>query len=122
MAKPITKVNWPLWLFGLAFIAFLLFMVLLEVTPGPLAWALGFQLFIAVGGAAISSLALIIRAVIATSRWAKAAEAGRQRTQRIIGVILGYLFAIPFVYFWFAMIALVGGFLSIAVDQRHMYH
>jgi hypothetical protein len=105
-----------------AIAAFLAFMNVLDVTPGSLAWVLTLLLLIAAGGAAVSAGILIIRVVTITKNWANAAESKKERKQRWIGLAISYLFSLPFIYLWFAMIALVFGFLSIAVQQRQMYH
>ena len=122
MKLRITKQNWPFLLFGVAVLAFLLFMAVLELTPGWMAWVLSILLIGATGGAAVSTVTLIIRVVRKTKNWANAAETKKERIQRWVGLAIGYLFSLPFIYFWFAMIALVFGFLSIAIQQRQMYH
>ena len=97
-------------------------MNVLDVTPGSLAWLLTLLLLLAVGGAAVSTGTVIIRVVKMNKSWANSAESKKERKQRWIGLAIGYLFSLPFIYFWFAMITLVFGFLSIAVQQRQMYH
>lgn len=97
-------------------------MNVLDVTPGSLAWLLTLLLLLAVGGAAVSTGTVIIRVVKINKNWANSAESKKERKQRWIGLAIGYLFSLPFIYFWFAMIALVFGFLSIAVQQRQIYH
>jgi hypothetical protein len=122
MKRRITKQYWPFLLLGVAVLSFLLFMAVLEVTPGWMAWALSILLIVATGGAAVSTLTVFIRVVRKTKNWANAAETKKERIQRWVGLAIGYLFSLPFIYFWFAMIALVFGFLSIAIQQRQMYH
>ena len=122
MKLRITKQNWPFLLFGVAVLAFLLFMAVLELTPGWMAWALSILLIGATGGSAVSTLTVIIRVIRMNKNWATSAESEKERIQRWVGLAIGYLFSLPFIYFWFAMIALVFGFLSIAIQQRQMYH
>lgn len=122
MKLRISKQNWPFLLFGVAVISFLLFMAVLDVTPGALAWLLSLLLFLAAGGAAVSTLTVIIRVIKMNKNWANSTDSKKQRIQRWVGLAIGYLFSLPFIYFWFAMIALVFGFLSIAIQQRQMYH
>lgn len=122
MKLRISKQNWPFLLFGVAVISFLLFMAVLDVTPGALAWLLSLLLFLATGGAAVSTLTVIIRVIKMNKNWANSTDSKKQRIQRWVGLAIGYLFSLPFIYFWFAMIALVFGFLSIAIQQRQMYH
>ena len=122
MKLRISKQNWPFLLFGVAVISFLLFMAVLDVTPGALAWLLSLLLFLAAGGAAVSTLTVIIRVIKMNKNWANSTDSKNQRIQRWVGLAIGYLFSLPFIYFWFAMIALVFGFLSIAIQQRQMYH
>jgi hypothetical protein len=122
MKLRITQQHWPFLLFGIAVLSFLLFMAVLDFTPGWMAWALSLLLVIAVGGAVVSTATVIIRVVKKTKNWANGAESNKERVQRWVGLAIGYLFSLPFIYFWFAMIALVFGFLSIAIQQRQMYH
>jgi Flp pilus assembly protein protease CpaA len=97
-------------------------MNVLDSTSGWMAWALSLLLFTAVGGAVVSSAILIIRVVKKTKNWANSAETKKERVQRWVGLAIGYLFSLPFIYLWFAMVTLVGGFLSIAIQQRQTYH
>ena len=122
MKRLLNKTTWPLWLLAVAALSFLVFMNVLDYTSGWMAWALSLLLFIAVGGAVVSTVTLIIRVVKKTVNWANGAESKKERVQRWVGLSVGYLFTLPFIYLWFAMIALVGGFLSIAIQQRQMYH
>ena len=122
MKLRITKQNWPFLLFGIAVLSFLLFMSVLEVTPGWMAWVLSILLMVATGGSAASTVAVIIRVIRMNKNWATSAETKKERIKRWVGLAIGYLFSLPFIYFWFAMIALVFGFLSIAIQQRQMYH
>ena len=122
MKRLLNKTTWPLWLLAVAALSFLIFMNVLDVTPGWMAWALTILLVMATGGALVSTATLIIRVVKKTKNWANTAVSKKQRVQRWVGLAIGYLFSLPFIYFWFAMIALVGAFLSIAIQQRQMYH
>jgi hypothetical protein len=121
MKLRITKQNWPFLLFGVAVLAFLLFMAVLELTPGWMVWVLSILLMVATGGSAVSTVTVIIRVIKMNKNWATSAESKKERIQRWVGLSIGYLFSLPFIYFWFAMIALVFGFLSIAIQQRQMY-
>ena len=122
MKRVLNKTTWPFLVLGVAVLSFLLFMAVLEVTPGWMAWALSILHIGATGGAAVGTVTLIIRVVRKTKNWANAAETKKERIQRWVGLAIGYVFSLPFIYFWFAMIALVFGFLSIAIQQRQMYH
>jgi len=122
MKLRITKQNWPFLLFGIAVLSFLLFMSVLEVTPGWMAWVLSILLMVATGGSAVGTVTVIIRVIRMNKNWATSAESKKERIQRWAGLAIGYLFSLPLIYFWFAMIALVFGFLSIAIQQRQMYH
>jgi UPF0716 family protein affecting phage T7 exclusion len=118
----LNKATWPLWLLGLAVASFLLFMNVLDLTPGWLAWALIVLLVIAVGGAGLSSATLIIRVLARTRNWAQSADEAKERIQRWVVLTIAYLVTLPIAYVWFAMIALVGGFLSLGIQQRMAYH
>ena len=122
MKNPITKRYWPGWLIAAGLISFALCMTFLEVTPGPLAFLLGILLFIAVAGIAIGSAALLFRGASGALHWAKGSHSRNQRIRRNIGISIGFLVALPFAYYWFAFLAMAGGFLSLAIQQRHMYH
>ena len=122
MKNPITKRNWPGWLIAAGLFSFAAFMTFLEVTPGPLAFLLGILLFIAIAGLAIGTATLLYRGVAGSIRWAKASDSRNQRIRRNIGISVGFLFALPFAYYWFAFLAMAGGFLSLAIQQRQMYH
>lgn len=122
MKNPITKRNWPGWLVAAGLISFALFMTFLDVTPGPLAFLLGILLFIAVAGLAVATATLLYRGVAGSIRWAKSAEEKKSRILRSVGISVGFLFALPFAYYWLAFLAMAGGFLSLAIQQRQMYH
>ena len=122
MKNPITKRNWPGWSIAAGLISFALFMTFLEVTPGPLAVLLGILLFIAIAGLGIATATLLFRGVSGSIRWAKSAEEKKNRILRGIGISVGFLLALPFAYYWFAFLAVAGGFLSLAIQQRQMYH
>ena len=122
MKKYVNKKNYPLWLLLLAFISAIVFMTTLESTPGSFAFFLSLELFLAVGGFAVTTIVLLARAIRGISAWVSASENKKQKTQRSVGFTFGIIFALPFAYFWFAMLALAYGFMSIAIQQRIDYH
>lgn len=120
--KYVNKKNYPLWLLLVGFVSSIIFMATLDISPGYLAGLLGLELFLGVGCFGLAAAVLIIRAIKGTNGWVVSAETKKSKTQRRIGFVVGLLFAAPFVYFFFATLALAAGFMSIAIQQRQMYH
>ena len=122
MKKYVTKRNYPLWLLLLGFISALVFMNVLDHTPGGLAFLLGALLFIGDGSLIAGTVILVFRGIKGALNWVKNAENKKERTSRTIGFVAGLVFAAPFLFYWLLMLSLAFGFLSIAVQQRQMYH
>lgn len=122
MKKYVTKRNYPLWLLLLGFVSALVFMLVLDRTPGSFAFFLGALLFIGDGSLIAGTAVLVFRGLKGTLNWVKAADTKKERTSRKIGFVAGLIFTAPFLFYWFMTLALAFGFLSIAVQQRQMYY
>lgn len=122
MKKYVTKRNYPLWLLLLGFISAIIFMNVLDHTPGSFAFFLGALLFIGDGSLIAGTAILVFRGIKGTLNWVKIAENKKIRRSRTIGFVAGLLFAAPILFYWFVTLSLAFGFLSIAVQQRQMYH
>lgn len=115
-----TKFNWPIWLLVLGLPFFLIFMWTLDYTPGSLSWMLSLVLALAIGGPMLGSSVLLIRAFRFGIKWV--ASEAELKKKRAIGFTIGVIASLPFIYFWFMMLSLAYGFLSIAVNMRSQYH
>ena len=120
--KIITKRNYPLWLLLLGVVCALVFMNVLDYTPGSMAFWLSALLFVGDGSLIAASVIGVSRAVKGFAGWVKSSENKGQRRGRVVGMIAGCVFAAPFLFYWFVMLFMAFGFLSIAIQQRQMYH
>ena len=120
--KIITKRNYPLWLLLLGVVCALIFMNVLDHTPGSMAFWLSALLFVGDGSLIAATAILLIRALRGLFGWVKEAAGSSARTPRVIGLIAGLIVAAPFLFYWFVMLFMAFGFLSIAIQQRQMYH
>ena len=123
MAKRIiTNRNYPLWLLLLGVVCALVFMNVLDNTPGSMAFWLSALLFVGDGSLIAATSIGVFRAVKGMLGWIKSSENKRERRGRVIGMIAGLIVAAPFLFYWFVMLFMAFGFLSIAIQQRQMYH
>mgnify|MGYP000069381088 FL=1 len=120
--KIITKRNYPLWLLLLGVVCALVFMNVLDYTPGSMAFWLSALLFVGDGSLIAASVIGVSRAVKGLAGWVKSSEHKGQRRGRVVGMIACCVFAAPFLFYWFVMLFMAFGFLSIAIQQRQMYH
>jgi membrane-bound ClpP family serine protease len=120
--KIITKRNYPLWLLLLGFGCALVFMNVLDHTPGSMVFWLGALLFVGDGSLIAATVIGLIRAIKGISGWVKSSENNSERRKRILGMIAGLIVAAPLLFYWFVALFLAFGFLSIAIYQRQFYH
>ena len=120
--KIITKRNYPLWLLLLGVVCALVFMNVLDYTPGSMAFWLSALLFVGDASLIAATAILVIRALRGLIGWVKESAGTQARTPRVIGFIAGLIVAVPFLFYWFVMLFMAFGFLSIAIQQRQMYH
>ncbi len=122
MKKYITKRNYPLWLLLVGFICSLTFMLVLDKTPGSYAFFLQLLLFIGDSSLIASTVVFVVRGFKGILGWVKEATTSKERTPRLLALFSACLFSAPFLFYWFAMLFMAFGFLSIAIQQRQMYH
>jgi hypothetical protein len=97
-------------------------MNVLDNTPGSMAFWLSSLLFVGDGSLIAATSIGVFRAVKGMLGWIKSSENKRERRGRVIGMIAGLIVAAPFLFYWFVMLFMAFGFLSIAIQQRQMYH
>ena len=122
MKKYITKRNYPLWLLLVGFICSLTFMLVLDKTPGSYAFFLQMLLFLGDGSLIAATVVLVIRGFRGILGWVKEAQGTEARTPRLLALFSACLVSAPFLFYWFVMLFMAFGFLSIAIQQRQMYH
>ncbi len=122
MKKYITKRNYPFWLLLIGFICAITFMLVLDHTPGSYAFFLQALLFVGDGSLIAATVVLVVRAFKGLLGWVKELPSGSGRTPRVLALFAGFLFAAPFLFYWLVGLVMAFGFLSIAIQQRQMYH
>ena len=119
MKLRITKTNWPYWLFGWAIISYIALynIIVSNSTPVSSDWLLTLFIFLGPGCAAISSVAIAIRAVFRAFSSAKAELNPSERNRKYIMTFIWIVIGIPAMLTWLTLISFAMGMLQLGIDQ-----